>query len=321
MNSEDRGNISITQTYYILAASPELNSSGLIARLRSDPIYEFIESTDLTAIKELLKHQPFDLILIQNDLPGLELTNLVIQARSIDPDVQVVVISRKLDNDEERSLWKSGIDDVVLYPATEAQCNYRLARSLKMRRLSKHNNELTLKNSELWKVASTDSLTKLLNRNYFTQRFEAEFARVQRFGGSLGCIITEIDDFERINEEYGREIGDQVLKSLAQLFRDTLRKIDTIARFSETEFIMLLPETIDAPLKFVAEKLQTLIEKHDFRITNYAGQSFGPQKITLCMGLVSYPDERVKASSSIIDIAEAALIHAQAKSNNQIEVG
>lgn len=321
MNLRDKSSINKSRTYSILSASSELKESGLISKLRMDSMYEISESTDLTTIMKLVRHQPFDLILIQNDLPDMDLTNLVIQARSIDPDAQIVVLSRVISDLEEKLLWKSGIDDVVIYPATEIHYSYRIARALKMRRLSNSNNELTSKNSRLWKVAATDSLTKLLNRRYFTQRFETEFARVQRFGGSMGCIIAEIDNFERIIEQHGSEIGNHILHSIARLLHHTLRRIDTVARYSETEFIMLMPETVEAPLQFVADKLKKRISEYDFRVKDDFGQTFGPQQVSMCMGLISYPDDRVKTASALIDIAEAALIHALRKGGNQIEVG
>jgi len=116
---------------------------------------------------------------------------------------------------------------------------------------------LTIKQAEqrLRRLASTDVLTGLLNRRRITESIDKEHARCMRAFRPLSLIICDIDYFKMINDRYGHDVGDQVLKSIGKIF-NTLRGYDSVARWGGEEFIVMLPDTDHAVAMTVAERLR-----------------------------------------------------------------
>lgn len=96
---------------------------------------------------------------------------------------------------------------------------------------------------ELKLQATTDPLTGLLNRRQYETLFRREQERVRRHAGKLSLCVTDLDHFKKINDEYGHDVGDQVLRHISDLFVETLRHTDIVGRFGGEEFILLLPDT------------------------------------------------------------------------------
>jgi diguanylate cyclase (GGDEF)-like protein/PAS domain S-box-containing protein len=122
--------------------------------------------------------------------------------------------------------------------------------------------ELEQANTELKRMASTDFLTGLTNRRQATTLFERELARCRRLGTSLGVILMDFDHFKAINDTYGHEVGDAVLKHVADLLRSRLRATDVIARQGGEEFLIILPETGLDDTAFLADTVRHAIQEN-----------------------------------------------------------
>lgn len=109
---------------------------------------------------------------------------------------------------------------------------------------------------QLENLASTDSLTGLLNRRAFQERADLECKRAQRQGSPLSAFTFDIDHFKQVNDNYGHDIGDEALRQCAAACREQLREIDIVARFGGEEFVILLPETDTEAARVVAERLR-----------------------------------------------------------------
>ena len=118
---------------------------------------------------------------------------------------------------------------------------------------------------EMEQLAITDALTGLYNRRKIYAVVEMEQARLQRSGKSSVLVISDIDLFKEVNDQYGHDSGDYVLREVSALMLSTLRKQDVISRWGGEEFIMLLPETDMAGAKRVIEVLREVIASHDFK--------------------------------------------------------
>ena len=117
-------------------------------------------------------------------------------------------------------------------------------------------------NAELKRMASIDFLTGLTNRRQASALFEREIARCRRLGTSLGVILIDFDHFKVINDTYGHEVGDAVLKHVADLLRARLRATDIIARYGGEEFLIVLPETSLDDTAFLADTVRHAIQQH-----------------------------------------------------------
>ena len=114
---------------------------------------------------------------------------------------------------------------------------------------------------QLCELSFEDGLTGLWNRRYLERRLEQELLRARREHTSCAMALVDVDHFRRINDSYGRRIGDQVLKEIAELLRAALRATDDIAgRFGGEQFIVLLPDTDIEGAQTVAERLRQAVE-------------------------------------------------------------
>ena len=135
--------------------------------------------------------------------------------------------------------------------------------------------ELYDANRELDRQASTDPLTGLLNRRGFDAQVQFAMALARRSGRPLSLMTLDIDHFKQVNDNYGHEVGDLVLKSVANQLRSRLRDSDVIARFGGEEFVALLPDTPPEAAQRIAREILAAIENHQWplvgRLTLSAG--------------------------------------------------
>jgi len=132
----------------------------------------------------------------------------------------------------------------------EMQANIERARS-----------DLERANAELKRMASTDFLTGLANRRQAAAMFERELARSRRVGCPLSVILMDFDHFKTVNDTYGHEVGDAVLRHVAELLRTRLRATDVIARHGGEEFLVVLPETGADGAAFLADTVRHAVQE------------------------------------------------------------
>ncbi|MDP8234531.1 MAG: diguanylate cyclase [Candidatus Saelkia tenebricola] len=184
----------------------------------------------------------------------------------------------------------SGIVEVVLDITKRKSAEQQLA---------KINNVLLKSNQRMRQIALRDSYTGLYNHRYLEEVIESEFHRAKRYGSSLSVIIADIDYFKSINEAYGHQFGDLVLKQLARQFKKTVRRYDIVVRFGGEEFIVLSPETDRATAIKLAQRILNTVNLYDF------GNKKHTVKLNLSMSVVSYPQDRViKGRRSVKIISE-----------------
>ncbi|MBO9542490.1 sensor domain-containing diguanylate cyclase [bacterium] len=161
--------------------------------------------------------------------------------------------------------------------------------------------------------AITDGLTGVYNRRYFNDRLLSEMQRSQRYGHQLSLIIMDIDFFKMANDVLGHLGGDTVLKQLATLLKDKVRKVDIVARYGGEEFAIILPETgYDSGLH-VAERIRGWIEEFPF-----TDQEKLPHKvITASLGVATYPVHAM-TMDELIHTADEALYQAKQAGRNRV---
>jgi diguanylate cyclase (GGDEF)-like protein len=150
-------------------------------------------------------------------------------------------------------------------------------------------------------LAYLDGLTGIFNRRFFEMRIAEEIDRAKRFGSNLSVIMVDIDQFKRLNDEFGHLLGDEVLRQVSSIFSDHLRKIDVVCRYGGEEFAILLPETGAQSALQVAEKLRQLIQRWQFPgvarpVTVSAGSATSPENGTTRDDLVKAADAGLYAA-------------------------
>lgn len=174
--------------------------------------------------------------------------------------------------------------------------------------------ELEKKNRMLDNLVNIDGLTGIYNHRYFQNSLDQELSRGERSEASIGLILADIDHFKKFNDTYGHQTGDFILIEFSKLLKEHLRKYDTLARYGGEEFAIILPDTSDAEVLTVAEKLRAAVESHSFDddVKSYSvTASFG---CAACRPGIE--DEFSK--SNFISQADDALYDAKNKGRNRV---
>lgn len=127
----------------------------------------------------------------------------------------------------------------------------------------------------LEKLASTDKLTGIYNRHKFEELLETELKRIDRYKNQLSLIMFDIDYFKKVNDNYGHDIGDNILVTISDLVKKNIRNTDIFSRWGGEEFLILCPETSTQEAEILAEKLRYEIERFSFDKVNQITASFG----------------------------------------------
>ncbi len=149
------------------------------------------------------------------------------------------------------------------------------------RKVAERTWELKEKNLELERIAATDFLTGLYNRVKLDEVLAGELRRSERYRRPYGVILMDIDYFKRVNDQHGHQVGDQVLKIVADLLRKGTRETDIVGRWGGEEFMIFCPEIDRAGLLELAEKVRRQIEQYDFPCSGSLTSSFGLTLYTL----------------------------------------
>ena len=161
--------------------------------------------------------------------------------------------------------------------------------------------------------ASIDILTKINNRRHFETYIEGELERFERYGQPMAMLMFDIDHFKQINDTYGHQIGDMVLRETADITQKTIRKSDYCARYGGEEFVIILTHTQRDKALTLADRLRTKIAKHKF-VDKQKNIS-----ISISIGVACLEGQCHVDKNSLIKTADSALYIAKNKGRNRIE--
>ncbi len=169
---------------------------------------------------------------------------------------------------------------------------------------------------KLLQVSTTDELTGLHNRKYLHERLEQEMSRAKRYGTKLSCLLFDLDFFKVVNDIYGYDWGDVLLRSIADKLKQLIRKEDILTRYGDEEFLLILPNTSEENAFLFAERFRRDIEKMEFIP---AGEE-ERHPITISGGISTYPclEDTEEDVNTIIRYAEHALYNAKKRGKNKI---
>lgn len=165
---------------------------------------------------------------------------------------------------------------------------------------------------KLHEEANTDGLTKCYNKTYFNNKLDLEVKKSKVTGAPLSLIIFDLDHFKHLNDNYGHDAGDFVLKEMADLLRDNgIRKGDVFARYGGEEFVVLLPNTNLKQAFEIAERLRKLVECHKFM---YEGQKL---PVTASIGVADYR-HGIETGTDLFKRADSAVYKSKQGGRNQV---
>lgn len=175
---------------------------------------------------------------------------------------------------------------------------------------------LESKNIELQKQALHDKLTGLYNRHFFDATLEKEFAACSRTASPVGVIFADVDHFKRLNDTYGHQAGDEVLRRIAERFRDSVRASDTLARYGGEEFVILVSRPTEKGLEKLAQRIR---EQVAAKPIDFEGVSMN---VTVSLGAAIVIPGRVPqlTHKELVSAADACLYESKNAGRNRVTV-
>jgi diguanylate cyclase (GGDEF)-like protein/PAS domain S-box-containing protein len=180
------------------------------------------------------------------------------------------------------------------------------------RELELLNEELTRSNKELKQMALRDPHTGLYNHRYLIEVLNAEFERSRRYNSPLSLMMIDLDYFRSINDVYGHQFGDKVLRKFAVFLKKTVRQYDIVVRYGGEEFAVLFPGTGRAKTISMAQRLLDEISLQDF------GSHKNSIKLKVSVAVASFPEDKVIKSSDLIEVTDHVLNKAKECGGNRV---
>ncbi|WP_303720330.1 diguanylate cyclase [Malonomonas rubra] len=260
---------------------------------------------------KLLVSNKVDLVLCDIEMPGIDGLKFLamMQSREDLKAIPIIMLTCHGDLSTKIRGLESGACDYITKPFEPAEIVARVHVQMQIKTLQ---DELRRSNQLLLQLAQTDPLTRLYNRRHLYEKLEVELNRCFRNKKPLSLIMTDIDHFKKVNDNYGHQIGDEVLTNVADLLQDELRTYDLAARYGGEEFCLVLPETDLESAYDVAERIRKLATemKLPAPMENY--------QLTMSFGVAGYDGTDEGSIDEIIRVADDALYEAKNRGRNQV---
>jgi len=282
----------------------------LATKLLTKNNYEVTSAINGRAALQQINSVKPDVILLDVMMPEMDGFECCRQIKNNDStmDIPVILVSSNTETIDKIKGLEIGAADYIVKPFDYGELLARVSTQVKMKSLL---DELGKKNSRLEELVKKDSLTNLYNHRYFYERLAAEFKTSELDKSPLSCLICDIDRFKNINDTYGHQAGDDILKSLATIFKREIRPEDIPSRYGGEEFAFILPRTDIHEAASLAECIRQSVENNTF--------TFGdiPISVTISMGVAAFPDNSAKTHIELICYADEALYGAKQKGRNK----
>jgi len=246
----------------------------------NDTITDYLKfkGNELTSLEDggdamtIIDKSNFDLYIIDINVPNINGLEIVKYIRIKDLQTPIIMITASVELSNFKSAYKNGCDDYITKPFYLEELEIRIDKLIDKTIEVKH---IEQQNVNLRKLANYDPLTGIRNRRYSSELLEIEVERSKRYKHSLSLIYMDVDYFKKINDNYGHQIGDEVLIDIANIVSQKLRNIDIFGRWGGEEFLIILPETKLIDAVYTAERIRTAIEQYQFKEVGDVSLSLG----------------------------------------------
>ncbi len=255
--------------------------------------------------------QPFDVLVVSLSLANADGLRLCSQVRSMDRTRHLPIIILVEPGDEARLLrgLDMGVNDYLLRPIDRNELLARVRTQIKRKR---HADLLRAQLDQGMEMAITDALTGLHNRRYMESHLSTLVSQAVKTGRPLSVLIADIDFFKSVNDTYGHDVGDAVLREFAARFRRNTRGIDLACRMGGEEFVVIMPDTDLVRALQVGERLRACIAADPFQLKGNT-----QLRVTASVG-ISTLESRNDTPDTLFKRADKALYSAKRDGRNRV---
>jgi two-component system cell cycle response regulator len=298
------------QAQVLLVDSRGASQERIVKALK--PIAEVSALSDPQAAVFEAAENGYDLVIVNSNLIDYDPLRLCSQLRSLERTrfIPILLITEQGDEQMIIRALDLGVNDYIVRPLDP---NELVARALTQMRRKRYNDRLRNSVRQTIELAVTDGLTGLHNRRYLDNQLRTLFARAKVRGRPLTVCITDIDRFKMVNDQYGHDAGDEVLKEFSGRIRSTVRGADLACRFGGEEFVVVMPDTTAEVAANVAERLRMMIEARPFQLRS--GET--PLMLTASMGIATL-GPGIDTPEQLLKQADRALYEAKNSGRNRV---
>ncbi len=295
----------------------EDNVELLKARLEARGYQTETATNGQQALDQVAANPP-DLMLLDVMMPevdGIEVARRI-KANPRLPFIPIIMQTALDATESKVEGLDAGADDYITKPINFAELEAHVKSMLRIKALqedlAQRERQLADMNDRLRHISQTDALTDLDNRRYVEERLAEMFGHAARFGESLGCVMCDIDKFKPVNDTYGHQAGDAVLRQFAAILRQEAREVDRVGRYGGEEFIFLLPGANAEAAVVFAERVRAAVEAYSFTIPGRTLQR------TVSCGVAAWPHPGIESSDALVKAADDALYVAKETGRNRV---
>jgi two-component system cell cycle response regulator len=273
-------------------------------------------SEERAAALALEKASSLDCLIVDTTFGGVDPWKLLKELRQ-DPETAIlsvmVVLARPPGDTEMLRLLEAGVMEHVVKPVSPALLCAKVKAVADRSRLQR---ELKNKLRCALEYSTHDALTGLFNRRYFERRLREESAHAKRHKRPFALIVVDLDHFKQINDTFGHEDGDRVLRHVAEILSTSLREDDVACRHGGEEFVILLRATTGPAARVVANRMRSEVSSRPIAL----GPKNEPRTMTLSGGVAAADERNGFDVDNIVDRADKALYLAKHAGRNRVEM-
>lgn len=320
--SEDPTKLKPPATSILLVDDEPVSLRILQMQLHRKGYEVFTATSGRDGLKQALERCP-DIVVADRQMPemdGLELCRSL--RRSTEGrDMYFLLVTGSGNNDIIVEAFDAGVDDFVTKPFLPQVMGARIKGGERLvqlnrkvesdkRTMMRQVAELGVLTRKLRATSLTDALTDLPNRRYALKRLESEWSALKRAGGNLTLMMLDIDNFKSVNDVFGHDVGDVVLKETANILKDVVRTGDEVCRIGGEEFLVICKNSAEGECAHVAERLRACVEAHSMPVENFG------RELTVSIGVAGYSPS-TSSINELLRFADAALYAAKHGGRNR----
>jgi two-component system, cell cycle response regulator len=254
-----------------------------------------------------------DMMILDWMMPGIDGLELCrrVRRRTDRPYVYLIVMTVKGSPEDVVAGLDAGADDYLVKPFSWEELDARVRAGGRIVDLQ---NRLILAQDALRVQAMQDPLTRIMNHGAIMDSLLKEVARAHREKTAFSIILGDLDDFKRINDEYGHVVGDHVLVEVAKRMRSCLRPYDAVGRYGGEEFLTVLPSTEPEAALALAERIRSTISSEPIRVDGI------DVEVTISQGVAVWADPRPIPGERLIQAADRALYAVKHSGRNGVNL-
>ncbi|MCB0832518.1 MAG: diguanylate cyclase [Bacteroidetes bacterium] len=342
----------MSPSYRLLIVDDNPDTRYSLKKTLQQPGYEFREAHDGESAIRAVQENSIDIILLDVRLPGkLDGFQICESIRQFEKHIPIVFVTANLKEFVDQVTgYEKGGDDYVIQPFDPREMVIKIKSLLRNKRLyddllkevkqldemkghlsasneelTKLNNQLAEKNDHLVSLTITDPLTSLYNRKYFHQRIEKEISAVRRYKNPASVAVLDIDDYNRINEEFSMKQGDVVLKELASLLVSCVRTSDVVIRYDAGKFAIIFTHTPPENAMIKARMIHEAVAAYPFPVyedlvpeDKFSSMKEKAVKLSSTIVVCGLNHHWVDTEATLIKHLEQSLKNAKADGGNRI---